>query len=281
MCQHLSTFRYESRAENMVFFRLIVVILFLFALFPAQAFSKSGHQILEEVFQANFFESFRAEVALRSEDSQGKSFKLDLTMLGSGNLRTDFSLLLIFREPLSSRGIKLLMLAQKSYPSRVYLYMPAYDRYLQLMGQDRDMKLGDSEISLNDLISSLPWEGTHKFLGERAFSGKPCNVVETTYGGKKGKRISFIEKKTLLPLYTRQLDTEDNLLKTIEVKDFKKIGSKYKVTSMIVTNHQKNRSTVMKIKSSQWYIDIPRGVFQPDNLKFPLKELIEREGSGL
>lgn len=264
----------------MVFYRLIVVTLFIFALIPAQVFPQSGHQILEEVFQANFFESFRAEVALETQTNRGKSFKLELTMLGAGDLHTDFSLLLIFREPQSSRGMKLLMLAKKNYPTRVYLYMPAYGRYLQLVGQDRDMKLGDSEINLNDLISSLPWEGTHLFLGEQTFSGKPCHVVETTHTGEKGKRIMFIEKKTLLPLYTRQLDAEGNLLKTIEVQDFKKIGSKYKVTSMRVTHHRKNCSTIMKILSSQWYIDIPPDVFQPENLKFPLAEIMERERGG-
>lgn len=265
----------------MIFYRLIVVTLFILALIPTQVFPQSGHQILEKVFQANFFESFRAEVALETKNSQGKNFKLELTMLGAGDLHTDYSLLLIFREPSSSRGMKLLMLAQKNYPTRVYLYMPAYGKYLQLVGQDRDMKLGDSEINLNDLISSLPWEGTDRFLGEQTFSGKPCHVVETTHAGEKGKRIMFIEKKTFLPLYTRQLDAEGNLLKTIEVLDSKKIGSKYKVRSMRVTNHRNNCSTTMKVLSSQWYINIPPDVFQPENLKFHLKEIIEQEGDGL
>lgn len=256
-------------------FRLGPIILGLIILFPAQVFSLSGSQIMEKAFQANIIESFRAVIALNTQTGRGKNFNLKLTVLGKGDPRKDLSLLLIFREPPSSRGIKLLVLARKDTLTKVYVYMPAIGKYFHLVGEDRNMKLGDSEMTIYDLVAILPWEGKHKLIGEEKYNGSDCYLVESIFPGEKNKRITRIGKKTLLPLTTQKVDLRGNCLKTVEVLNFKKVISKYAITSLRVTNLQNYTTTTMKVLSSKWYINIPDEVFQPEKLGISLLELME------
>ena len=245
-------------------------------LIPLPVFPSSGSQILEDAFQANVRESFRSELVLDTKTKRGKKYQLKFTMLGKGDPRKDFSLLLIFQDPPSSRGMKLLVLARRNSLSRVYVYMPALKKHFRLVGEDRNMKLGDSDMSLYDLVVS-PWEGKHKLISKKNFEGKPCYSVETILPGNKNKRITCIGETTLLPLNSRYFDFEGNLLKTIAVLSFKKVFRKHAITSLRVTNHENNSVTTMKVLSGQWYIDIPREVFYPDHLRFSLSELMEIE----
>ncbi len=253
-----------------VFLSLLIIIQA-----PLTAYSLSGSEIIEKAFQANFIENFLAEIELTTKTNNGKESLLNLSILGKGAPRSALSLLIIFRNPPSAKGMKLLVKSRRNAHTTAYIYMPAMGKYFLLSGEDRNMKLGESEFNLNDLVSAIPWDGTHRLLREGEYSGHPCYVIETRLTEKPEKRVTWIDKNNFLPVNTQYFDLKDNLIKTLTATKFIKAFGKHRIASLRVTNHQNMNITTMAVLSSKWHLDIPAAPFEPENLSLPISELID------
>jgi len=260
---------YEKYMKEIAISGLII------ALTPFNAYPLSGTRIIENAFQANFVENFMADIELTTKTANGKQSSLGLSFLGKGDLRDALSLLIVFKSPPSARGMKLLVKSRQNTPTTAYVYMPDMGKYVLLSGESRNMKLGESEINLNDLVSAIPWDGIHQLLQESEYSGHPCYVVETHLPGEKEKRVTWIDKDSFLPVNTQYFDLNGSLIKTLTATKFIKAFGKNRIVSLRMTNHQNMNITTLAVLSGKWHLDMPAALFEPENLSLPISELID------
>ena len=269
---------YSASKEQSLFNfgRLKGIALFLFITFlaPLPADSFTGSEIIQKTFQANFVENFLAEIKLDTEKASGETSTMRLVLLGKGNPRNALSLLVVFKNPPSAKGMKLLVKSKRNEPTQVYVYMPAMGKYFLLTGEDRNMRLGDSELNLNDLVSAIPWDGTHQLLREDTFSGYSCYVIESHLFGKPKKLLTWIDKNTFLPVNTQYYDSSNVAVKTLTATKFIKAFGKYRIAALRMTNHQSMNTTTMTVLSGKWHLDIPATPFDPENLSLPISDLM-------
>ncbi len=239
-----------------------------------QAHAQSVEQILEQAFAANAADNFQVELSLATTSSQQKKSQMRLSVLGKMNKDRNFSLLIFFREPVGSRGMKLLVLPKKIKTPQVYLYMPAYEKYFELTGEDMNMKIGDSDMTLSDFIAINPWEGKHQLLGTDRWGTEVCHLVESRLSWETGKRLTKISKESLLSVQTEQFDKNNTLIKTIEAKEFWQIGSNNRIKSFSIVGHQTNTHTDIEVLSGDTLTVIPPRIFAPETLTYTYPQVM-------
>ncbi|MBP7734540.1 MAG: outer membrane lipoprotein-sorting protein [Spirochaetes bacterium] len=216
-------------------FRILATIAFIFCC--AVAFSESPAEMGTRLMKSNddrpVFEKVKAKGTLIIYDSSGKiKFTKSLIMgtytVGMGSAATFAEKYLAYMmSPADDQGNSYLMYHYKIRDDVKWVYLKGIRKAKKVTGADKKLSFFGSDFTNAEASKPNFLEWNYKYIGDEKveFKGKvfDCYMVESTPKTKTimsdqgcGRRVSFLEKKSLLTL---RLDLYDeNMIKVKELR---------------------------------------------------------------
>lgn len=132
-----------------------------------------------------------------------------------------------------------------------WIYLPALKRIKRISSEGSSDYFMGSDFTYDDLGDRRPAEDVHKRLREETINGIQCYVVESIPRESEymySKTVTWIDTKKWIGVRKEFYDEDGNHLKTLTVKESKKIGDYWMITNSEMYNLQKNHRTQMHLK---------------------------------
>lgn len=191
--------------------------------------------------------SFEAVAKLTIKDSRGRTRERSNITASKTFADGTEKRLIKFLSPADVEGTSMLIYDYDQGQDDMWIYLPALKRIRRIVSSDKGKSFMGSEFSNSDMSSPPIEDFNHKLLEENDKSwiieSVPVNTgLEDEYGYIR--KISYINKSTYLLGEMQFFDFDNEMYKTIEIRETKKISdNKYIVTHMIANNTLKSRSS--------------------------------------
>lgn len=141
-----------------------------------------------------------------------------------------------------------------------WIYLPALKRVKRISSDSKSDYFMGSDFTYDDLGDRHPSADKHKLLREEKMDGEMCYVVESTPKEEEymySKTITWIVKDKWIGKKKEFYDEDDELLKTLTVKETVSIKDVIVITLSEMYNVQSEHKTIMKLENVQ----VNTGVF--------------------
>jgi len=173
-----------------------------------------------------------------------------------------------FLAPPRDRGTKMLKLADQ-----LWTYTPSTDRIILIAGHMLRQPVMGSDLSYEDLMEDPVLHNKYdaRVVGDETFLGRAGWVLELR---SKGGDIAYqsrkiwVDKDRFVVLREDRFAKSGKLLKTTEVRETRKIGTKWVATDIIFRDVLKSgNGTEFQIESIEFNTDIPPQMFSKAALR--------------
>ncbi|MEA1987480.1 MAG: outer membrane lipoprotein-sorting protein [Candidatus Marinimicrobia bacterium] len=133
-----------------------------------------------------------------------------------------------------------------------WIYLPALKRVKRISSDSKSDYFMGSDFTYDDLGDRQPTADTHKLLREEEIDGEMCFVVESIPREEEymySKTIAWIVKDKWIGMKKEFYDEDDDHLKTLSVKKYKKIDGFWIILQSEMHNIQKEHKTIMKLEN--------------------------------
>ncbi|MEO1488547.1 MAG: outer membrane lipoprotein-sorting protein [Pseudomonadota bacterium] len=233
----------------------------------------SGSQIAAKVAQRANDDPRKGAITFEIV-SKGKSRRRTAAMVRTETGATH-RLLLAFDKPSSIKGTTFLSYDHKAAQKtdETWLFLPATERTRRVPASDRSDSFMGTELSFGDVKDSFKFG-----LADYTFSsgGKSANGSLILKGKAKSDAIarqigygSFtaeIDPKTWFPRVINFNDPAGRKLKTIVVRDVKRVGDSWTATDFRVSNHRTGRATLVTVAGLSAASGVSNSLFDPSRL---------------
>lgn len=179
--------------------------------------------------------------------------------------------LMVFDEPKDVQGTAFLSFAHVNTADDQWIYLPALKRVKRIASKKKSGSFMGSEFSYEDLSSFEVEKYNFKYLRDEDCNGMKCWVVESypkdTYSGYS-RLVTWIDQAEYRMQKAEFYDKKKNLLKTLTIKDYIKVGNKHwrpAVSSM--KNQQTGKSTDLVWSNIRLNTGLTDADFSQNNLK--------------
>ncbi|MDP8267420.1 MAG: outer membrane lipoprotein-sorting protein [Candidatus Tenebribacter davisii] len=135
-----------------------------------------------------------------------------------------------------------------------WIYLPALKRVKRISSDSKSDYFMGSDFTYDDLGDRHPSSDTHKLLREEEIDGEMCYVVESTPKEEEymySKTITWIVKDKWIGKKKEFYDEDDELLKTLTVKESVTLKDVIVITISEMHNVQSDHKTIMKLENVQ------------------------------
>jgi outer membrane lipoprotein-sorting protein len=175
-----------------------------------------------------------------------------------------------FKQPQSVAGTTLLSHSHLKEDDEQWLFMPKNKRVQRIAGKSKSGAFLGSQYSFEDLSSFKVEKYRYRFLREEPCDTQTCSVlaIYPEYRGSGySKMIAWIDAVYRIQT-VEYYDRDDELLKILTVKEYKKIADKFwQPVHSEVVNQQNGKSTVMVITDIQLATGLTSADFDKSLLK--------------
>jgi len=240
---------------------LLPIFLFKFSFLIAQ--NPSGEEIMRRID--------------RNMSSDNRFFTSEMIIHGVRNSRTvksrtwtmgDSKSFTEYLYPVREEGTKMLKLEDQ-----LWIYSPATDRTIQIVGHMLRQSVMGSDMSYEDLMedNKLLSHYNAEVTGSEQVNGKECWVVKLTAFDPdvtyQGKRL-WVDKSRYIPLKEELYAKSGTLLKRTELSDIENIDGRWYPKKIVFKDMlQEGEGTEFIVENIQFNIDIPDYVFSKGSLK--------------
>jgi outer membrane lipoprotein-sorting protein len=241
----------------------VLSVIIIFAAFAVLAQQPSGDMILQKVDEniGSDNKIIIAEMIIHGRRGS-RTIKSKTWIQGTARSFTEFL------APPREEGIKMLKLEDQ-----LWTYYPSTDRTIRISGHMLRQSIMGSDMSYEDkmedpLLSNLY---TAEVTGEETFLGRPCWVLEL-----KAKKVDiayhsrkiWVDKENYLVLKENRYAKSGKLLKTLEVKEIKKIQNRWVGTKAVFKDVLKEgEGTEFILESIEFDASIPDYIFSKAALR--------------
>ena len=131
-----------------------------------------------------------------------------------------------------------------------WIYLPALKKVKRISSDSKSDYFIGSDFTYDDLEDRHPSSDTHKLLREETVDGEACYVVESIPKEEEymySKTITWIIKDKWIGKKKEFYDEDEDLLKTLTVKEVDQIKDYLVITLSEMHNVQKDHTTIMKL----------------------------------
>jgi len=175
------------------------------------------------------------------------------------------SAVMIFRSPASVKDTRFLQVENKNAPDDKWIYLPSLRSTRRVASSEGSKSFMGTDATYDDLTTRTIDQDTHELLKEESKNGYDCYNIKSTPVDKSTSqyayRITWIDKKTLLPIYTEMYDKNDKLVKKLTVEKIEQIQGYNIPTSDLLENVQTGHSTRLAITKIEVNKALPDRVF--------------------
>jgi hypothetical protein len=159
-----------------------------------------------------------------------------------------------------------------------WIYVPAVDLVKPISADDKNSSFVGSDFSYED-VSGRHWnEDNHTFVEETDLDGKQAFVIESVPKSEyKGfaRKVSYIDKATMLPLKEEYYDKKDKLVRVFTAEKIDDINGVPTVTIRAMENIKKGSKTIVDFSKITYDVGIEENVFTERFLKTPPRKFIK------
>jgi hypothetical protein len=239
----------------------------------ASVFALDGTGIMQKVYDRKKPNFTKAAVLMDLIDKDGTAENRKVGEYGRcRNNLTDA--VMIFFSPASVKDTRFLQKENKGRDDDKWIYLPALRTTRRVASSEGDKSFVGTDFTYDDMENREVEKDTHELLREEQKNGYDCYVVKSTPVDKNDQylyRISWVDKKTWIPVYIEMYDKTGKLEKTNEIKQIlQKTGDNnytYDIpTESYMKNVQTGHSTNLKIINIEVDKPLAEGYFTPNFL---------------
>jgi len=176
----------------------------------------------------------------------------------------------VFDEPADIKGTALLTFSHKTESDDQWLYLPALKRVKRIASADKSGAFMGSEFAFEDISSQEVEKYAYKHLRDEALGAQECFVIErypaSRYSGYT-RQIAWIDKAEYRVLRVDYHDRKGSELKTLVFDGYRRYGRHWRPDSMLMTNLQTGKSTLLRWKNYAFGVSLPPSDFTQEALK--------------
>lgn len=178
--------------------------------------------------------------------------------------------LMIFDTPKDQAGVALLTYTHKQDADDQWLYLPALKRVKKIASQNKSGPFVGSEFAFEDISSQEVEKYTYNYLRDEVLNGEKCFVVERFPLDKNSgytRQIAWIDQKEYRTLKVDFYDRKNELLKTLDNKDFKQYLNKFwRPAVSFMKNHQTGKATRLEFQNYEFKAGLDEKDFTKNSL---------------
>ena len=153
----------------------------------------------------------------------------------------------------SKKGTRFLQIENEgNKPDDKFIYLPELKSSRRVNSSEGSKSFLGTDATYDDLSTRDVEEDEHTYLKDETKNGYDCyNIKEVPKDPKSSQyawRLTWIDKKTMYPIYTEMYDKNDALVKTLTVEKIEKHGDYDIPMTNTVVNVKTGHKTVMDIR---------------------------------
>ncbi len=204
---------------------------------------------LEADRRARGYGDFSAHVTMVLRSRDGKERRREIRIRGLELDGHGSRTLIVFDNPRDLAGTVLLTFSQRGKGDDQWLYLPALKRVKRLAASDRSGSFMGSEFAYEDINSQEVGKFTYRYLQDDTIAGGATFVVERRpvyRNSGYSRQVVWLDKAEYHPLRIDYYDRRGELLKTLELRDYRQhAGAYWRAGQMIMANRQTGRTSLL------------------------------------
>jgi outer membrane lipoprotein-sorting protein len=259
---------------------LAFLCVLLTAVAPAQPQAPDATAIIEQSQQAFYAAGtdMKARVVMDLITNSGNRRSRVLTMLRKNDARSKGQkYFLYFHEPGDVRGTAFLVWKYPDRDSDRWIFIPAVNMVRRIAAKDSRSSFVGSDFSYEDVSGRNVGADTHTLLREEKLGDADCYVIQSVpkTSAEYTKKLSWIDKKTFLPLKEEYYDAQNELARVFTADKIEMVGaaggkSGYPtVTKRTMKNVKSGHRTEVAFLDITYNIGIDDRVFTQQSLESP------------
>ncbi len=248
---------------------------------PAGAQTLSAEEIIRRSNLAEYYpgNDMKARVLMRLVSKEGGERVRDMTMLRK-NLQEggEQRYFIYFHRPPDIREMTFMVWKYPQKNADRWLFIPALKLVRRIAADDKRSSFVGSDFSYEDVSGRNVDEDTHKLLREEALGGKDTYVIESVpkdlAGSDFGRKVSWIDKRTLVPLKEEYSDKRGDLSKVFSADEVKEIQGFWTITKRTMRDVQTGHRTEATFQEVRYNLGLPETLFSERYLRNPPPEAV-------
>ncbi|MFT7675436.1 MAG: outer membrane lipoprotein-sorting protein [Gammaproteobacteria bacterium] len=179
--------------------------------------------------------------------------------------------LTIFDNPVDVKGTAFLSFSHAVNADEQWLYLPALKRVKRISSSNKSGPFMGSQFAFEDLASFEVDKYRYKYLRDEKLDSHNTFVVENYPQYKHSgytRQIVWIDQQRYIPLKVEYYDRKNDLLKTLELDDYKQYLNQYwRAHNQVMVNHQNSKTTVLSWNEYQFRNGLNERDFRSGSLK--------------
>jgi len=256
---------------------LLFLFLGLFAVSNALAQTPTADEIIQKSHEAFFYagDDMKAKVHMRLISKNGKERIRDLTMLrkdsGSAGDTGEQKYFMYFEKPNDVRGMTFLVWKYPAKDDDRWIYISSIKMVRRIAAKDQQSSFVGSDFTYEDVSGRDLAADAYSLVREETLNGKDCYIIKSVPKNEKSakyrEKLSWIDKKTFLPLKEEYIDKRGQLYKVFtadEVEERDKIPTIMKRT---MENKQNGHRTEVTFTEVKYNLGLPETMFSERSLR--------------
>jgi len=247
----------------------------------AAAQTPSAEEIIRRSQLAEYYpgNDMKARVLMRLVSKEGGERIRGMTILRK-NLQEggEQRYLIYFHRPPDVRGMTFMVWKYPQRNADRWLFIPALNLVRRIAADDKRSSFVGSDFSYEDVSGRNVEEDTHRLLRDEALDGKDAYVIESTpkdlAGSDFGRKVSWVDKRTLLPLKEEYFDKRGDPAKVFSADDVKEIQGFWTMTKRTMRDVQTGHRTEVTFQEVRYNLRLPEDLFSERYLRNPPAEAV-------
>ncbi len=219
--------------------------------------------ILKKADKAGWTKASHAliEQTITTTSGSKRTFKIE-----SWSKNGDEKQLMKYLAPAQSRGIGVLTLEGGD---NIWVYFPDSDDLRKIASSARNQSVEGSDFTYEDLSTmTMSKKYEPRLLGEEEIDGAAHHKLELTPKKKSfySRLVIWIHKTDFTAPRIEYYDKKDKHVKTLAMKDYKKVKGVWVAREMVMKNHKRGSKTTIKIVKIKINPELDDAMFTTQNL---------------
>ncbi|WP_137820966.1 outer membrane lipoprotein-sorting protein [Pseudomonas sp. D(2018)] len=233
---------------------------------------QEGHAIARayDISDAGFRDSrVKVRMVLRNAVGQEVSRDLLLSTLEKDGTDTGDKTLVVFLSPADVRDTALLSHPHVQEADDQWLYLPAIKRVKRISTSNKSGPFVGSEFAFEDFTSQELEKYRYEFVRRDSIGGRPVDVVtrfpRDTHSGYS-RQVAYFDVENKQPLRVEFFDRKQELLKTLDLSDYRNQNGIWRPHFQKMVNHQTGKSTDLQMSGYEFGVGLKASDFDSSAL---------------
>ena len=204
------------------------------------------------------------EMILRNAAGQESTRSLKIATLEKPDETVGDKSLVVFDTPRDIEGTALLSHARILDPDDQWLYLPALKRVKRISSSNKSGPFVGSEFAFEDFTAIELNKFDYTWIREEACGDRTCDVLERTPRYENSgytKQLSWVDQTDFQIRRVEFYDRRGDLLKVLELKDYRNYDGIWRAHLLSMTNVQTNKQTDLVYGEYRFGVGLEDGDF--------------------